>query len=72
MSSIEPDNSGCEVDGGEEISGGFVVARGDSSELFEFAEEILDQVARLVELGIENRGGYQEFRARWAVGPIRP
>ena len=36
------------MDGGEEISCGFVIARGDSPELFEFAEEILDQVACLV------------------------
>ena len=72
MSSIEPNRSGGEVDGGKKVSGGFVVARGNGTELFEFAEEILDQVARLVELGIENRGEYQEFRARWAVGPIRP
>jgi hypothetical protein len=42
VSSIEPNDSGGEVDGGEEISGGFVVARGDGSALFEFAEEILD------------------------------
>jgi hypothetical protein len=53
VSSIEPDDSGCEVDGSEEISGGFVVAGGDSSELFEFTEEILDQVARLVEFRVE-------------------
>jgi hypothetical protein len=39
------------VDGGEEISGGFVVARGDRAELFEFAEEILDQMALFVEFG---------------------
>ena len=54
MSSIEPDCSGREVNGGEEISGGLVVARGDSAEPFEFTEEILDQVACLVEFGIES------------------
>ncbi len=53
MSSIEPDGSRGEVNGGKEISGGLVVARGDSAELFEFAEEILDQMARLVELAVE-------------------
>ena len=57
MSSIEPDSSGGEVDGGEEISGGFVIACGDGSELFELAEEILDQVARLVELAVKRAGG---------------
>jgi hypothetical protein len=41
------------MEGGEEISGGFVVARGDGSELFEFAEEVLDQVARFVELAVK-------------------
>ena len=53
MSSIEPDYSGGEVDGGEEISGGLIVAGGDGPELFELAEEILDQMARLVELAIK-------------------
>lgn len=56
MSSIEPNNSGGEVDGGEEISGGFVVARGDGPELFEFAEEVLDQVTRLIEFRVEIGG----------------
>jgi hypothetical protein len=41
------------VDGGKEIFGGFVVAGGDRPELFEFAEEILDQVALFVEFAIE-------------------
>jgi len=50
---IEPENSGSEVDGSQEIAGGLVVARGDRSELLEFAEEIFDQVARLVELPVE-------------------
>src|SRR6266852_2704715 len=36
------------VDGGQEISCGLVVATGDGAELFEFAKEIFDQVARLV------------------------
>jgi hypothetical protein len=53
VSSIEPDCSGGEVDGGEEISGGFVIAGGNGTELFELAEEILDQVARLVKVLIE-------------------
>jgi hypothetical protein len=41
------------VDGRQEISGGFVVAGGDGTELFEFAEEILDQVTLFVEFAIE-------------------
>jgi hypothetical protein len=36
----------------EEVSGGFVVARGDASEEFEFGEEVFDQVARFVEFFI--------------------
>lgn len=56
MSSIEPDCSGGEVDGGEEISCGFVVACGDGAELFEFAEKVLDQVARLVEMFVKVAG----------------
>jgi len=49
VSSVEQDCSGDELDCGEEVSGGFVVARGDSSELFEFVEEPFDEVAFLVE-----------------------
>jgi hypothetical protein len=53
VSSIEPDESGCEVDGSQEISGGFVVAGGDSSELFELTEEILDEVSRFIEFSVK-------------------
>ena len=72
MSSIEPNRSGGEADGGEEIPGGFVVARGDRAELFEFAEEILDQMALFVEFAIEvarrqtvwSRRDYSGFASR--------
>ena len=38
------------MDAGEEVAGELVVARGDGAELLELAEEVLDQMARLVEL----------------------
>jgi hypothetical protein len=56
VSSIEPDCSGGEVERGEEISGGLIVARSYGAVLFEFTEEILDQVACLVESLIELTG----------------
>ncbi len=37
------------MDSGEEVSSGFVVACGDGAELFEFGEEVLDQVSGFVE-----------------------
>ena len=37
------------MDGCEEISGGFVVAGGDTAEQLEFSEEVFNQVARFVE-----------------------
>ena len=37
------------MDGGEEVSCGFVVAGGDSAKEFELGEEILDQMSSLVE-----------------------
>ena len=52
MSSIEPNDSGCEVDCGKEVSCGFVIAGCNGAELFEFAEEVLDEMARLVSLFI--------------------
>jgi hypothetical protein len=53
VSSIQPDSSGGEVDGSEKISDGLVIAGGNCAELFEFAEEVLDQVARFIELLVE-------------------
>lgn len=40
------------MDGGEEVTGGFVVASCNSSELLELCEEVLDQVAGLVEVAV--------------------
>jgi hypothetical protein len=52
VSSIKPDGCGSEVYGGQEVSCGFVVAGGDRAELFDFGEEVLDQVACFVEVTI--------------------
>lgn len=41
------------MDGGKEILGGFVVARGDRPELLKFTEEVFDQVALFIEFAIE-------------------
>ena len=40
------------MDPGEEIAGGLVVAGCDGAELLEFREEVLDQVACLVEIPV--------------------
>lgn len=53
MSSIEPDSCSCEVNGGAEVSGGFVISGSDGSELLELFEEVLDEVACLVEVTVE-------------------
>ena len=52
VSSIEPNDSGGEVNRGEEVAGGLVIAGGDGTELLEPGEEILDQMARFVEVAI--------------------
>jgi hypothetical protein len=49
----EPQSNGCDGDGGEEVSSELVVTGGDASEVFEFVEEALDEVAVAVELGID-------------------
>src|SRR5215210_9215113 len=64
MSSIEPDESGGEVNAGQEASGGLVVAGGNGPELLELGEEVLDQIPGLVEVfvkGARRRPGL----ARW-------
>ena len=45
MSSIKPDNGGCKIDSTEECFGPFVVSGCNASELLEFSEEVLNQVA---------------------------
>src|SRR4051794_3847195 len=50
VSSIEPDECGGKVNAGQEASCGLVVAGGDGPELLELGEEVLDEVARLVEI----------------------
>ncbi len=52
MSSIEPNGCGGEMDSGEEVLGGFVIAGRDGAELLELGEEVLDQVPGLVEIAI--------------------
>src|SRR3954452_18620730 len=53
LSSIEPDESGGQVNAGQETSRGLVVASGNGPELLELGEEVLDEVARLVEVFVE-------------------
>ena len=55
------------MDGREEISGGFVVSGGNGSELFEFTEEIFNEVSRFVEISIKI-GGRQTILPRWDYG----
>ena len=50
MSSIEPNGCGGEVHSGEEVSGGLAVAGCYGAEMLEFGEEILDEMARLVDV----------------------
>jgi hypothetical protein len=47
---MEPNDSGGEMDGGEKIASGLVIAGFDGSELLELAEKILDQMACLVQV----------------------
>src|SRR3954452_15648165 len=53
MSSIEPDESGDQVNAGQEASCGLVVAGGDGPELLELGEEVLDQMPGLVEVCVK-------------------
>jgi len=52
VSSIEPNDGGGELNGGEEVSPGLVVSGGNGAKLLELGEEVLNQAACLVELAI--------------------
>lgn len=58
------DDGSGEMDEGGEALIGFVGAHGDAFELFEFAEEILDQVPPFVHLGVDG----QRLFSAWVLG----
>ena len=49
MSSFEPSERADEVEAGEEVAGGLLVARGDGSEMLDDVEEAFDEVALTIE-----------------------
>ena len=53
MSSIEPDESGGQVNASQEAWCGLVIAGGDGPELLELGKEVLDQMPGLVEVFVE-------------------
>jgi hypothetical protein len=55
LSSVEENDSGGEVNSGEEISGEFVIARGDRTKVLEFIEEALDQITLATEGKVARR-----------------
>ena len=44
------------MNGSEEVASGLVIASGDGTKLLEFGQEVLDQVARFIEMPIELAG----------------
>jgi hypothetical protein len=50
VSSIEPNGSSSEINGSQKVAGGLVVAGGNGPELLELTKEVLDQMARLVQV----------------------
>jgi hypothetical protein len=52
VSSIEPNDGGGELNGGEEVSPGLVVSGGNGTKLLELGEEVLNQAACPVEIAI--------------------
>ncbi len=50
VSSIKPDDGRGEINGSKEVTSRFVVARGNSAVLLEFAEEVLNQVTCRIKL----------------------
>jgi hypothetical protein len=52
LSSIEPNDAGDELDGGQEIARGLFVACGDRTKLLDLGEEVLDQTAPAIKLSV--------------------
>ena len=52
----QPETNGGEFEHGEIVRGGLFVARGDTSEVFDLVEEVLDEIALFVKLGVERTG----------------
>ena len=52
MSAAEEDGGRGQVDGGEDVARGLLVARGDGAALLELAEEVLAEKVLDVECGI--------------------
>ena len=50
MSSIEPSNSGNQMNRAGEIASGFVISRGNAAVLLESGEEVFDQMASFVQM----------------------
>jgi hypothetical protein len=62
--SFEGKKGGDEVDCGGEAGVGFVVAGSDAAKLFEALEEVLDQVAPFVDLGVVRDGRFAIYLGR--------
>ena len=45
LSSIKPNDADDELDGGQEVARGLLVAGGDRAKLLDLGEEVLDQMA---------------------------
>jgi hypothetical protein len=52
VSSIKPDRGSREIDSGEEVSCGLVIAGGKGSKLLQLTEKVFDEMAGLVKLAI--------------------
>ena len=52
----EPDHHAGDADHGHEGLGGFVVTRGDATEVFDLVDKAFDEVALLVQVGIVRDG----------------
>ena len=56
MSSVKEDDRGGEIDSSQKADGAFVIASGERTVLFEFSEEVFNQMARLIEVLVIGAG----------------
>ena len=72
MSSVKEDHRGSQIDSSQEADGAFIIAGGERTILFQFSEEVFNQMARLIEVLVIGAGLEPIRSGRNNTGHLRP